>query len=76
MPEYLMSITLGQDYEVYFEAADEDEADRLAGDIADELNGELTFPTRIADRVAHVLDVSYDGPNESTVNHGPDEVDE
>lgn len=69
MPEYRMSVTLANDYEVYFEAADEAEADELAEGIAGDLLMELNLSSRL--NVEHVLDVSYDGPNEATVNDGP-----
>jgi hypothetical protein len=64
-----MHVTLANDYEVYFEADDEAHAEELSESIAGDLLLELDVPRY--DRVDGVLDLSYDGPNEASINDGP-----
>jgi hypothetical protein len=71
MPEFRTHVTIGIDYEVYFDAADEDAAETLAERIAEQLSYHIYPPNE--DQLSKyaevpVLSIDYDGVNEATVN--------
>jgi hypothetical protein len=74
VPEFRFHSTISYDVEVYIEAADEEEADAIADEVASSICLFTSPPDH--DLISResgytVLDISWDGPNGSDINDGP-----